>query len=64
MSEYTDYIENVDSLLDVSLIFVKEEVMPRVEKALCEFGDGWYDEGEIHSREIELLICALEGRLK
>ena len=64
MSDYLKKLESEDFFETLNADFVVEEIAPRVGKALVDFGDGWYDDGEIHSREIDAMLAYIEGRIK
>jgi len=64
MTNYFDRLTSEEFFDTLTKEFVKEEIEPRIAKALTDFGSGWYDEGDIHSREIEALIILANGMLE
>lgn len=64
MSAYRNKLDDPEFFKELTLDYVRNEIAPRVAKALEDYGSGRYDVGEIHSAEIEALLMAAEGRIK
>jgi len=61
-----DYLDFLDGGMEKhpDLEFVKERIIPALKKHVADFGDGWLEEGMIHSREVDAVVyhlCKLIG---
>lgn len=54
-----------DDVFPVSRSFVEDRIIPRMEKIIGDYGDGWVSSDvRIHTREIAALICVIKGKCK
>ncbi len=64
MSSYHDDFLNADDPFPLMESFIREKVIPHVEKQLADFGDDWMHEIDLHTREIQALLDLIAGRVR